>query len=384
MSTQSNRRAKGSGSIRPRGENRWEIRFDGPPGLNGKSKKVYETVKGSRRQADKILRERLAAVDQGTFITKTTETVAEFLDRWFELYAEPNCRPKTLQGYAFLISRYVKPTLGNIQLQTLQPQHIQGMFTAMREDGLSARTIKHTYTVFRQSLTHAVRWGDLVRNPTDATTPPRPVRKEMKVWDVDSINKFIELSKDNPYHHFYRLAILTGMRRGELAALKWDRVDVDNAQVSVSAHLQRITGSGLVEGMPKSAQSRRTIALSPLAVELLREIWVAQAEQRLLAGPVWQDTGYVFTQDTGKSIDPARPTREFARIIRDNDLPHMTLHGLRHAHATLMLSAGVHPKVVQERLGHAGVGITLDLYSHVVQGMQESAALLLDERLGNG
>ena len=151
------RRAKGSGSIRKRGEDRWEIRYDGPPGQDRESKKVYETIKGSRRQADKALRERLAAVDHGVFVQKKTDTVSDLIDEWLAVYVIPNCKPRTQQNYRVAMNSYIRPTLGNVRLQALTPQQIQKVYSDLFERGLQASTVTQICKIFRQALNHAVR-----------------------------------------------------------------------------------------------------------------------------------------------------------------------------------------------------------------------------------
>ena len=249
---------------------------------------------------------------------------------------------------------------------------------------LSARTVLHTHTVLREALAHAVQWGLLVRNPADAATPPRPEDEELIMWDVPSIHAFFDAAKENRYRDIYHLAILTGMRRGELVGLQWRYVILEERWLSVATTLQRINGRGLVIGTPKTKKSRRTIALGRDAVELLKSIRTCQIENRLAAGPAWQDNRYVFCQPTGKPLHPDKATNEFSRIVRRAGLPYLSLKGLRHAHATLLLEAGVHPKVVSERLGHSNIGVTMDIYSHVMPGMQEAAAQALDQRLAIG
>jgi integrase len=186
---------------------------------------------------------------------------------------------------------------------------------------------------------------------------------------------------ESRFCELYQLAILTGLRRSELCGLKWENVDLVARRFSVVETLQRIKGYGLVEGRPKTARSRRSIALSPQAVDVLHAIRGRQIEQQLEAGPLWQSTGYVFTQADGSPVAPDMISKDFCALVRKAGLPHLTFHGLRHAHATLFLVAGVNPKVVSERLGHSNIAITMDIYSHVIPGLQEEAALLLDQRL---
>jgi integrase len=238
--------------------------------------------------------------------------------------------------------------------------------------------------VLREALGHAVKREQLARNPADATTPPRPQRKTIEMWDVDTINGFLDAASDSPYRGYYDLAVLTGMRGSELCGLKWENVDLTAGKLMVVSTLQRIYGKGLLEGQPKTAKSRRSLALSARALAGLKRIRRQQAEQKLAAGSAWKGTGFVFTQPDGKPIDPDALTHDFQDIVRKAELPHLTLHGLRHAHATLLLTRGIHPKVVSERLGHSTISITMGTYSHVLPGLQEEAAQVLDARLAIG
>ena len=289
-----------------------------------------------------------------------------------------------IKGYRGNINRYINPVIGNVPLQALKPQHIQGMYAGMLDRGLSARTVQHVHRVLSEALGHAVKWELLSRSPCDATTPPRPQRKELQMWDVDTIHRFMGAASDSRFRDFYHLAILSGMRRSELAGLRWQNADLAVGRLSVVNTLQRILGKGLLDGQPKTARSRRSIALCPTAVDLLHSIRGRQIEQRLTAVDAWQNTGYVFTQVHGTPVDPDEITRDFGYIIRKAGLPHLTLHGLRHAHATLLLTAGEHPKVVSERLGHSSIAVTMDTYSHVLPGLQEAAARGLDQLLDSG
>lgn len=373
-----------NGSIRQRSKGSWQIRYDGPPDTKRQRKYISETIQGTKRGAERVLRERLAAIENGGYVPKQKETVAQFMTGWLETYAATNTSVRTQEGYRGNITRYIAPTIGTVELQKLTPRHIQGIYANMLERGLSARTVLHTHRVIREALSHAVRWGMLTRNVADAATPPRAQRKDIEMWGVDTVNQFLEAANQNRFHDLYHLAVLTGMRRSELCGLKWDIIDLVGGRLSVVGTLQRIPGKGLVEGQPKTGKSRRSIALSPAAVNLLHAIRGLQIEQRLAAGDAWQNTGYVFTQADGTPVDPESVSKDFCAIVRKAGLPHLTLHGLRHAHATLLLTAGVHLKVVSERLGHSNIAITADTYSHVLPGIQEAAALALDESLARG
>jgi len=378
MST--NQRTKGNGSIQQRSPGAWRLRYNGPPGPDGRRKQVTETVRGSRKEAERVLRERLAAIESGGYIAKQKETVGQFLTRWLDTYAATNTTLKTQQGYRQNL-KYVNPLSGT-PLQSLTAQQIQGIYADMTERGLSATTVVQLHRILHKALGTGIKWGLLTRNVADATTPPRIERKEMEMWDIETIHKFLDAAGASRYRDFYHLALLTGMRRSELAGLQWASVDLVNARLSVVKTLQRVSGKGLIEGQPKTARSRRSIALSPDAVALLHEIRGRQIGQQVEVGEVWKSTGYVFTQSDGRPIDPDGTTKDFAKVVKTVGLPHFTLHSLRHAHATMLLEEGVNPKVVSERLGRATFATTMDVYSHVLPGIQEQAALALDSKLG--
>ena len=227
-----------------------------------------------------------------------------------------------------------------------------------------------------------MKWGLLVRNPAEAVAPPWVEPTEIEMWDTPTLKSFLRAASESRYADIYELGILTGLRRSELLGLGWSCIDFDAGYLMVVKTLQRIDGHGLVEEKPKTQKSRRSVALSEASLALLGRVRANQSAQRLAVGPAWHDSGLVFTQVNGKPIDPNRVTREFQSIVRKAGLPHLTLKGLRHVHATLLLVGGVHPKVVSERLGHSNISTTMDIYSHVIPGLQERAAQVIDEKLG--
>jgi integrase len=219
-----------------------------------------------------------------------------------------------------------------------------------------------------------VQWGVIIRNPADGATPPKREKKQMPMWDVPTIHRFLEESQGTRFAHVFDFAISTGMRRSEICGLRWDAVHLDSGRLEVKATLQRLRGHGLVTGTPKTERSCRNIALAPETVELLRDVRGAQILAKMELGPLWQDTGFVFTHPNGTPLIPDQITQEFAAVIKRFDVPHLTFHGLRHAFATMGMQAGINPKVVSEALGHSSVAITLDLYSHVLPNMQDELA----------
>jgi integrase len=269
-------------------------------------------VRGNKSAAEKLLRERLSAIENGHYVARDKETVADFLGRWLETYAATNTALRTREGYQGNITRYIAPAIGRVELQKLTPSQIQGMYAALLEKrGLSNRTVLHVHRVLSEALKHAVRWGVLLRNPADATTPPRAKQHDLEMWDAPTTHRFLEAIERHRFQDFYLLALLTGMRRSELCGLKWENVDLAAGRLSVVRTLQRIAGKGLVEGQPKTQKSRRSIALSPQTVKLLHAIRGKQLAQQLEAGPIWQNTRYVLTQVDGRPMNPIKVTQEF-------------------------------------------------------------------------
>ena len=369
------------GSVRQRSAGSWEIRYDGPPEVDGSRKQLGETVRGTRRAAERVLRQRLEAVESQRYVPKQNETVVDFMARWMEIYVWPNTALSTQQGYAGNIRRYIVPHLGHLQVQRLKPGDIQKMYASLLKRGLSARTVLHTHRVLSEALKHGVQWGDLTRNVAEAVTSPRVDRRKVKVWDVTVLQRFLEAAQSSRFYNLYRLALLTGLRRSEMAGLLWQHVDLSRRLLSVERSLQRVIGRGLVEGGPKNESSQRTIPLGPMAVDVMHAIRGQQIEERLAAGEFWQETGYVFTRPDGRSVNPDDPTRDFGEIVRRTALPHLTLHGLRHTYASLQLSAGTPLKAVSEMLGHEGIATTADVYTHLLPSVLAAAAEAIDQYL---
>jgi len=245
--------------------------------------------------------------------------------------------------------------------------------------GLSAQTVRHHHTALHKALQTAVEWGLLGRNVADAVRPPRAQRSEMRTWDEDDISRFLQATKDTPYYALFYLALFTGMRRSELLALRWQDVDFILSQVYVSRGLHVLKGSKITFRQPKTAKGRRTVALPPSAILLLKEHREKQALDHAMLGIPLKDDDFVFCDLHGKPLLPNTVTHAWITLVRRTGLKRIRLHDARHSHASIMLKQGIHPKIVQERLGHSSIQITLDTYSHVAPGLQEAAAKRFDE-----
>jgi len=374
------------GSIRKRGRDSWTVIVDlGRDPVTRKRRQISKAVRGTKRDAEAFLVQVLHERDTGVERPIGRVSVAAYLDRWLEDYGRTNLAPKTLATYRDVVRVHLTPTLGSLELVALRPTHIQSMYSRMlvsgRRDGrggLAARSVVRYHQILHAALHQAVRWQLLVRNPADAVEPPRAPRRELRATTGEQARAVMAAADATPYGSFVRLALLTGMRRGELLGLRWADVDFDGGALAVQQTAQRIAGLGIVFRQPKTRLSRRSVAISSDAVALLRRHRRQQVETRLLAGAAYRDRDLVFATALGTPIEPGNLRRSWLGITRAAGLPGLRVHDLRHAHATLMLAQGVHPKVVSERLGHASVNITLDTYSHVLPGLQAAAAEALD------
>jgi len=368
------------GYIVKRSKGSYSIKIStGKDAVTGKYKYQWVTVKGTKKDAEKRLLELLCQLDTGAFVTPGKSTVAEYMSRWLEDYARLNLTPRTAERYAGIIKGHFANDLGNIPLVQLKPQHIQKHYTDKLNSGLSARTVRYHHAILHVALKTAVKWGLLSRNPADAVDPPKIRPVEMRTWDEDEANRFLESIKDTRYYELFYLALATGMRRGELLALRWCDVDLLQCQVSVNRSLHHLKNGSYIFSEPKSAKSRRTIALSPKATILLREYKLKREAEYTILGIALKDSDLVFSHVDGSPLRPNTITRAWPDLAARAGVKVIRLHDARHTHASLMLKQGIHPNIVQERLGHASIAMTLDTYSHVAPGLQAAAAARFDE-----
>jgi integrase len=372
------------GHIRERSPSHWAIVLEIRDAETGKRKRKWHSFKGTKREAQ-IERSRLIAeLASGIYVETKRLTVAAFLERWIE-HMQGQVSPRSHERYAELCRKNIVPLLGGLMLTKLQPAHISQAYAKAlasgRRDGtggLSARTVTHIHRVLREALQQAVQWQMLARNPADAVKPPKVERKQMSVLDTDATARLIEAARGSDLAVPILLGVLCGLRRGEIVALRWRNVDLERAQLSVTASTEQ-TDAGCREKEPKSGRGR-TVALAPLMVEELRSHRLRQAERLLALGVRLTDDYHVVAREDGQALQPRSLTHAFVKFVRQHGLQ-IRLHDLRHTHATHMLASGVHPKIAQERLGHSSIGITLDLYSHVLPGMQAEAVARVDDAL---
>lgn len=308
-------------------------------------------------------------------------TMDEYLGRWLKGSVRGSMRKSAYDRDAYLVTNHIKPALGRIKLKKLSPAHVQGFYCDRLDAGLSPSTVHKIHAILHKALAQAVKWHMVPRNVTEATDPPKPAPKEMRPLSTEEVHKLLEAARCDRLEALYVLAITTGMRQGELLALRWQDVDLENTTLSVRRTLTR-DGGRFTIGEPKTKKSRRSIRLTTQAAQTLREHLSRQLRDIEMLGDRYEDRGLVFTTDTGAPIIPSNlRRRSFAPLLKRAKLPRVRFHDLRHTCATLLLAKGVHPKFVQELLGHATIAITLDTYSHVMPGMGDATARAMEDAL---
>jgi integrase len=375
------------GSLKKRSRDSWTLILDFGRDAGGRRRQKWITVRGNRRDAERELARLLNELNSGAFVEPARLSFRDYAERWLA-FMQTRVSPKTFERYQEIMLKHLVPALGDTVLSKLQPLQIQACYAAaQRRDGrgsLAPRTILHHHRVLREALNQAVRWRLLSINPANAVQPPRPPAREIAVPSDADVTALLQAAEGTRLYLPLLAAIGTGLRRGELLALRWSDLDLDSGQLAISQSLEE-TRAGLSFKTPKIAKGRRTIALPAHLITVLRRHRVDQAKERLAAGPAYQDHGLIFCEPDGQPTRPSTFTLRFVELAK-RARADTHLHALRHFHATSMLRLGIHPKVVSERLGHATVGITLDTYSHVIPGLQEQAAKAFDltlERLAS-
>lgn len=290
--------------------------------------------------------------------------------------SEARLAPSTVQRYERLFRVQVHPHVGNLQLAKLRPMHLQSLYRRLLDDGLSAQTVLHVHRALFTALRHAVRLQLIPVNPAEAVTPPKPAQRDVHPMTPAEAELVLSAVAGTWLEMPVVLALGTGLRRGEICGLRWVDLDLETSRLRVMQTVQHI-GRELRFLPPKTHRSRRSIAVPGFVLESLRRHALTQEEMRAVAGSSWRNHGLVVCHPDGSPLRPDSVTHAFSKVARQIGLP-LTFHGLRHAHASLMLAGGVHLKVVSDRLGHSSIAITADLYSHMAPAVDDEAAAALD------
>jgi integrase len=351
-------------------------------GPDGKRRYVSGRTKETARKA---LREARSNVDAGLVFDGGTVTLAGYLDRWLADSVKDTVRQRTYERYESIVRVHIKPAIGRMKLKALTPAHARALYRQKLDSGLSPRTVNYIHVTLHKALSQAVSDGLVQRNAAQVKAP-RPEKPETKTLSPDQARKLVATAQEagDRYAALYVVALHTGLREGEMLGLRWNDLDLEARGAPPTLQVRRTlseTRTGHKFELPKSGKGR-SIKLSRKAVEALRSHRAKQAEEKLRLGSLWQDNGLVFPTTTGTTTSGTNLLgRHFKPLLKRAGLPAIRLHDLRHTCATILLMAGKHPKFVQEMFGHANISITLDTYSHVIEGMDGGLADAMDDAL---
>jgi integrase len=374
------KRGNGEGSITRRKNGGWMAQYVVYTATGRKRKTIYGKTRAE--VAGKLARA-ISNREDGFAFDSQNLTVGEYLDSWLTDSVQDTVRLTTYQGYERIVRLHIKPMLERIKLERLTPVHVRGLYRERLEAGLAPRMVQLVHIILHRALQQAVADNLIPRIVTDAVKAPRPERREMKPLNSEQARILLEAARGVKLEALYALALTTGMRQGELLGLMWKDIDMETGTLQVQRTLSTAMGKGFSFSAPKTSKSRRSIRIPKLVLYSLRRHRTSQLEERKKNAGLWEDHDLVFTTGFGTPIARASLiTHSFKPLLRRADLPDIRFHDLRHTCATLLLSKGMHVKLVQELLGHSTISVTLDTYSHVLPGMGDGLADMMDETLG--
>ncbi len=345
---------------------------------DGKRKYFYA------KSQQKVLEKLDAAREEkrrGTLVIAPQQTVAQYLAYWLEHTVKDTVRPRTYERYEAIVRLHIVPVFGKVKLQALTPQHVQTLKSKKLKEGLSPTTVSAIHEMLHKALDDAIKMGLIARNVCEVVSPPRKQHKEITPLTAEQSRRLLDAARGHPQEVLFVLALATGMRRGELLGLKWQDINFTTGVLQVRRALSRLPtqmgrerGDLYIEAEPKTRSGRRSIALPRFAAEALKQHRIRQEAIRRAAGDAWEAHDYVFCTPLGTHLNPGYGVLvQLKVLLKKAGLPDVRFHDLRHSAATLLLSKGVHPKVVQEILGHSEISMTMDIYSHVLPTMQREA-----------
>ena len=356
-----------------------------------RARQVRRWISGKTQgEVQDALRRLQSELHQGLLSPGGELTVGELLDQWLTYKEREDVKPNTLRSYRDTARLYLKPHLGKTKLEKLRPLDVEHLLGWLRQDGKSAAQMAYTLRVLKMALKQAVLWQLVARNAADAVRPPRRQSAELQVWTSAQAASFLQVSEAHRLHAAFFLALMTGMRRGEILGLKWEDIDWERRRLRVRHNLVEVRSEAVAGKMhagrqtvssvravlqtPKTSASRRNVALSPGTLQKLREHQQRQDREKALLGPDWDDQGFVFANVFGGSTEPRALYGWYRQIVAEAGLPAIRFHDLRHTAASLMIQNGISAKTVSDRLGHADVAFTLRVYAHLYDDQREEAA----------
>ncbi|QAS52843.1 tyrosine-type recombinase/integrase [Halobacillus litoralis] len=320
-------------------------------------------------------------VKQGTYLVDQDITLGDFLKEWLN-HKGKHVTEGTMSHYRPYINKHLIPYLGHVEIGKLKPSHIQQLYDYyVEEELLTNQSIKHMHRVLHNAYNTAIKWEYVAKNPCLGATPPAPEKRMMQTWDEVDIETFLEENKEHRLYTFYLLSLSTGMRKGELLGLTWNNIDFTNNMLAVTQAIRKKKGGGYEIGKVKTKHAERTISLFDHVNEALKKHKREQMAYKMSNRQSYKDADLVFATSNGTHFNPHNIQRYWMKSLEESAVKTIRFHDMRHTHATLLLKMGVHPKVVQERLGHSSITVTLDLYSHVMPNIQKEAATDFGEKI---
>jgi integrase len=354
------------GHIRQRSPGRWAIILD-VPGDDGKRRRKWHAFAGNKKGAEAYCARLITEMTAGAYIEHHKQTLNAFLDKWEQGWAANSLAPKTAERYWQLLQKHVRPRLGARHIQSIKVEDLNGLYSDLYQKKLAPRTIKHIHRVLHRVFGHATKWGAIKRNVVALVDAPKVPLTEAAALQLDEIPKLLAGLRSRALYPIALLALGTGMRRGELCALRWQDVDLENGMLRVERSLEQTRRGGLRFKPPKNARSRRTISLSPAVVGELRAHWRVQQERRLALGQgKAPPDALVFGLWDGNPRQPDNLSTDFRRNMKKIGMTHISLHSLRHTHASQLITSGMDVLTVSRRLGHGSAAITLAVYGHLL------------------
>lgn len=370
------KRANGEGSLSRRQNGTWAAVVSLP---DGHRRFLYAKT---RDEARRKLARALRALEVGAEAEVRGGTVGQFLDQWLDEVVRPNVRPWTYHGYEVHVRMHLKPLIGALPLARLTALDVQKALNRKSDEGLKPKSIRYIRGTLRAALNYAVKWGLLDRNPAAVVAIPRVEPFEIRPFTPAEARIFLNSIKGNRLEALYSVALTMGLRQGEALGLRWRDVDLELGYLKVTKQLQRLDGhSELVE--PKTARSRRQIAMPRSIADALRDHRSRQEEERTSAGERWSNLDLVFPTPLGRPLDATAISKDFHLLLDRAGLPQRRFHDLRHSCATLLLVQGVPPRVVMDVLGHSQISMTMNTYSHVIPELRRTAADKMDDLIND-
>lgn len=359
----------------------------------GKRNRKYKTIKGTKKQAEKVLRKMMDDLENHTFVEDSNITVSELVMMWFELYLK-DLSPTTLEGYEYQIKNYiVNQDIGKIRLQDLTTSDVQRWINSLYDESplsnkpLSAKTVKNIYHNLCAAIDKAVVLEYVKKNVCKAVSLPKVQKYTAEVYDEKEIQQLLNVIKGTDMELPLMIDVNLGLRRGELLALKWKHIDFEKGFVSIEDNMvevkKEVSADRTLTKAPKSISGQRIIPISPSLTDYLKKAHTEYLLKKLKMGKDFFDGDYVVCQENGKPYKPNSFTDKFNKFLKKNNLKHIRLHDLRHTNATLMLTQGISPKVAQMRLGHSDYSTTMNIYSHVLESVATEAAEKIENVIFN-